>query len=296
MNKRNGLFIGLGIVCLGLIVGWFVLSSTQQTDTELWVTPTQGNFEVVVTTTGELRAKNSTEIKGPTQAARLQIYELKISKLVPEGTVVDSGSFVAELDKADLRGKMQESEINVAKVQSQYTQAILDTALTLSQERNNMVNLKFGMEEKLAEIEQSRFEAPATQRKVKLEFEKAKRSYEQAVTNYQKQIAKAVAKVKEAESDLNKELNVLNDLKELEKSFTIFAPSNGMIIYKRDWGGRKREVGSSVRPWDPAVATLPDLSIMESVTYVNEIDIRKVQKGQTVQLGLRRHTREGAYR
>ena len=34
------------------------------------------------------------------------------------------------------------------------------------------------------------------------------------------------------------------------------------------------------------VATLPDLSTMISVTYVNEVDIRKVKEGQTVELGL----------
>jgi hypothetical protein len=35
-----------------------------------------------------------------------------------------------------------------------------------------------------------------------------------------------------------------------------------------------------VSAWDARVATLPDLSGMESVTYVNEIDVRKVTKGQ----------------
>jgi hypothetical protein len=34
------------------------------------------------------------------------------------------------------------------------------------------------------------------------------------------------------------------------------------------------------------VATLPDLSQMESVTYVNEIDIQKIQRGQQVNIGL----------
>ena len=82
--------------------------------------------------------------------------------------------------------------------------------------------------------------------------------------------------VKEAESELNKEENTLNDLLTLERKFTIMAPAKGMVIYMREWDGKKRAVGSQISPWDPGVATLPDLSIMESVTYVNEIDIRKI--------------------
>jgi hypothetical protein len=54
----------------------------------------------------------------------------------------------------------------------------------------------------------------------------------------------------------------------------------------REWGGTKKKVGSSISPWDPAVATLPDLREMLSKTYVNEVDIRKVQVGQKVNISL----------
>jgi hypothetical protein len=33
-----------------------------------------------------------------------------------------------------------------------------------------------------------------------------------------------------------------------------------MLIYDRDWDGRKKELNSRIRVWDPVVATLPDLS------------------------------------
>jgi len=38
--------------------------------------------------------------------------------------------------------------------------------------------------------------------------------------------------------------------------------------------------------WDPVVATLPDLSIMLSKTYINEVDVRRVKSGQKVEIGL----------
>src|SRR5659263_255205 len=57
-----------------------------------------------------------------------------------------------------------------------------------------------------------------------------------------------------------------------------------MVIYKREWNGAKRKVGSEISPWDPVVATLPDMASMISKTYVNEIDVSKVKSGQKVEI------------
>ncbi len=59
-----------------------------------------------------------------------------------------------------------------------------------------------------------------------------------------------------------------------------------MVIYKREWSGQKRTVGSEINPWDLTVATLPDMSTMVSKTYVNEIDISKIRVGQKVRAGV----------
>jgi hypothetical protein len=55
-----------------------------------------------------------------------------------------------------------------------------------------------------------------------------------------------------------------------------------MVIYKKEWSGTKRKVGSMINPFDRVVATLPDLTSMISKTYVNEIDVSKVKIGQNV--------------
>jgi len=69
-------------------------------------------------------------------------------------------------------------------------------------------------------------------------------------------------------------------LKKLSRQFVVYAPKEGMVIYKRSWDGKKQGVGAQISTWDNVVAILPDLSAMNSLTYVNEIDISKVKKGQ----------------
>jgi len=75
-------------------------------------------------------------------------------------------------------------------------------------------------------------------------------------------------------------------MQQVFQQFTIRAPSDGMVIYRRDRGGSKRRTGSNINPSDNVVATLPDLSVMLSITWVNEIDISKVKEGQHVRIGV----------
>ena len=104
--------------------------------------------------------------------------------------------------------------------------------------------------------------------------------------DYITKVEQAKAKMREVGADLERQQNKLDVVKEVMGGFTIKAPAPGLVIYIKDWQGKKRGVGGQVSPWEPAVATLPDLSIMESVTYVNEIDVRKLSVGQPVSITL----------
>lgn len=67
---------------------------------------------------------------------------------------------------------------------SQYTQTKLDTALTLRQSRDELINLEFAVEEKKLVLEQSQFEPPATIKQAEIDLSKAKRAFKQAKENY----------------------------------------------------------------------------------------------------------------
>ena len=211
---------------------------------------------------------------------------MSIQRMVPEGTVVAKGDFVAELDRSELNTKMNDANLELQKAQSQYEQAMLDTLLNLSKERDNQINLRYAMEEAHLRQEQATYEAPSVKRQAEIDFEKSERGLAQAIENYQTQVKQGSAKMREVEAELSKAQNQLQMLADATQQFTILAPENGMVVYKRDWRGQKLTTGGMVNAWDPVVAELPDLSIMESITYVNEVDIRKISVGQPVEIGL----------
>jgi multidrug efflux pump subunit AcrA (membrane-fusion protein) len=211
---------------------------------------------------------------------------MKIATLVPEGTVVKAGDQVAELDRSPLATRLQEVSLALQKAQAVWEQAQLDSALTLSKAREEIRTMELGLEEKRLAKEQAVYEAPTVRRQAEIDYEKTERALAQSRLDYETRTEQAKAKMREVGADMSREQNRLSVVQEVMGQFTIMAPAPGMVIYRKEWNGKKRGVGSQVSAWDPVVATLPDLTRMESITYVNEIDIRKLAVDQPVVLTL----------
>ena len=282
INKR---YLILSLAFLVVISAYFIFRS-KASGASLTAIVKKSNFEVIVTNTGELRSKNYTEVMAPTSELRnLGIWQIKITNLVPEGTTVKEGDFVADLDKTEIMTKVNEEQLNVNKRQSEYTQTKLDTTLTMRDARDELLNLKYAVEEKKLVKDQSIYEPPAVLRQAEIDYEKAVRAYEQKQENYKTKREQSITKMQIVGSDLEKAKSKLDALLSILQKLTVKAPKGGMVIYKKDWDGKKVVVGSTVG-WDATVANLPDLTTMESVTYVNEVDIQKIKTGQKVNIGL----------
>lgn len=285
MRKSRIYLISLAILLLIALI-WIFTGSDSEMESTVKVPVKYGRFDITVTTTGELEAKSSEKILGPENLRDFRIYSVKIDNIIPDGTVVDSGDFVASLDRTELVNKMKDQELEIEKLETQFVQTQLDTTLEMRTARDNLINLKYELEEKQIVVDQSIYEPPATQRQVKIDLERAQRNYEQAVENYEVKMQKAVANMQEINAALRKQKSQYSKMMEMLNKFTIYAPKAGMVIYKRDWQGQKQSIGSSISDWDPVVAELPNLKEMKSKTYVNEIDISKIKTGQEVRVGI----------
>ena len=282
--SRNQIIIAIAAVIVAIIV--YFQFHGDETSAKASATLENGNLEIIIRTTGELKAKNSEKIMGPSAMRKAGIWNANITDMVAEGTIVDSGDYIATLDRTEIADKVKTLYNDLEKVESQYLSQKLDTSLTLRQTRDELVNLKYAMEEKKLISDQSIYEAPAVQRQAEIDMEKAKRAFDQAVENYKLKVEQAEAKTNEVFATYSQTKNSFEFAQNLLGEFTINAPKSGMLIYHRDWDGTKVQVGSRVGAWDPVVATLPDLTKMVSVTYVNEVDISKIHTGQIVKMGI----------
>ena len=285
---RNRWFIiGAIVAVVAASSAWLMAKDAGAEDVTLMARVKRGEFKVLVNTAGELRAKKFVQITGPANAQQANQYQMKIASIVPEGTIVKEGDVVAELDRQSIAARISELNIAVAKANAVYEQASLDSTLNLSKAREDMRTMELGLEERRLAKEQAAYEAPTVKRQTEIDYEKAERALAQAKMDYVTKTSQAQAKMREVGADKDRQSNYMKIAQEVMQQMTVRAPAPGMVIYLKDWNGKKRGVGGQVNPWEgSAVATLPDLSVMESQTYVNEIDIRKLAVGQSVMISL----------
>ncbi len=284
MNK-NLLYVAIGSIIVIVILYFSLGSSGPGGIHDITASVMQGKFKVEITTTGELEALRSVQVFGPNDARRFRIGSFTIDKMVDEGTVVKEGDFICSLDKTELYGRLEDKRLDLEQTKAQFEQIQLDTSLNLRQERDNILNMEYIVQEKELILEQSQYEPPAIVKQNQYNFEKAKRELEQAGERYRikslQERARMIeigAKLREAQLEVNQMIDVLD-------KFVVKAPQDGMVIYVTDRGVKVRE-GSQISSWNPVVATLPDLTTMQSITYINEVDIRRINIGQEVEIGL----------
>ncbi|EAQ41916.1 efflux RND transporter periplasmic adaptor subunit [Polaribacter sp. MED152] len=282
-KKKIAIISVISLISIYLIYSYFSPSN----DGEVYLTTKvqKGNFVSEVITSGEAQSTSLKKINGPENLRKFKLRDIKIQDLVPEGSIVKVGDYVARLDPTGVNEQIIDARLNLETAQSKYTQQQLDTTLSLKQERNAIKDLSFSMEQTRLELKQSIYEPPATIKKLEIDLEKSERDLREKQENYRIKKRQANAKMVEVGTEVSKIRKELNDLLELLKSFTIYSDGNGMITYFKNWDGSKKKVGSTISPWNPTVASLPDLTKMESKTYANEVDIRKIKKGLPVKVG-----------
>lgn len=278
----------IAVVALAVIIVLIVISKRVRGDEKpqsSFSHVEKGEFIVTVETSGELEAKNTTKIYGPTNLRTARVYDVQITHLVDEGTIVEEGDMVGQLDPSGVQERIKDEELDLENRILSYESAKIDTAIELQAARNSLDNLRSEMEERKLELEKSQFEPPVTIKQAEVALSKAKRNYAQSVEDYQLKLKRARANVRSTEIRMEKQKSDIQMLQSLKNELTIYAPKSGMVIYSRERrGAGKRKVGSTISAWDPVVAELPDMRYMVSSTFVNEVDIRKIKVGQKVEI------------
>ncbi len=283
MNKKKILLFGTPIVLI--LLGYTLFGNSSEEDVAITTKVIKGEFVSEVIISGEAQSTSLKKINGPDDIRKFKLRDIKIQDLIPEGSVVKEGDYVGRLDPSQVNEMIIDANLNLETVQSRFTQEQLDTTLTLKQERTAIKDLLFNIEEKKLELKQSIYEPPATIKKLEIGIERLERDLKEKKEDYSIKEQKAVATMVIVGTEVSKIQKRLGELAELLASFTIHSDANGMVTYHKNWDGSKRKVGSSISMWDPAIATLPDLTKMESRTYANEVDIRKIKKDLPVVVG-----------
>jgi HlyD family secretion protein len=242
----------------------------------------RGSVKKVLLLDGELRAVRSRTIFGGSSWD-----DTKIVYMPPEGTVVKAGDLVLELDSTNTLNKIKDTgekivaaENEIVRVKSQHESALRDLEVELSK-----LWLTY---------EQAKLKAKVPNEVIsRREFQDAQLALEKAKTEYENHLNKIEQKKKEQAAELQVKVIEKDKLKvqlDLAKSdldeMKIKAPTDGMVLYNDHYNERRKlQIGDLVWPGWPVVQ-LPDLTEMEVLAQVNEVDGPRLSVGARAEVKL----------
>ena len=244
----------------------------------------EGEFAItLILKNGELEAVKDLQIVSPRVDGRL-----KITHLFPEGDIVEVGDLVIEFERADFEKRVTEAEQALEAAKAELTQTDANQSVEVARQKSDIENNKAQLRLAELQVERMKFEADLARREAELKARQSELSLEQALKKLAGQ--KIVNEAERMKADLEvsqKQRNVEKARKDLD-ALTIYAEEPGLVVYGKIWkGSRPEKIRVGDEPWGgQSLITLPDLSSMQVKTFVNEVDVDKLEVDQKVTIKL----------
>jgi HlyD family secretion protein len=242
----------------------------------------RGSVKKVLLLDGELRAVRSRTIYGGSSWE-----DVKIVYMPPEGTVVKAGDLALELDSTNTLNKIKDTDEKIVAAENEIVK-------TQSQHESALRDLEVELSKLWLAYEQAKLKAKVPNEVVsRREFQEAQLALEKARTEYENHLNKIEQKKKEQAAELQVKIIEKEKLKvQLDRArseldgMRIKAPTDGMILYNDHWNERRKlQIGDLVWPGWP-VEQLPDLTEMEVLAQVNEVDGPRLSVGARAEVKL----------
>ena len=239
----------------------------------------RGDFAVTHFEGGEVRAASGEVVMSPRIGGRL-----KIVHLWPEGEQVDVGDLILQFDPAELEREMLDREGQLERAQSDFVKA-------KAEHEQRLADIKRKIEQQEAELqlaklnrERQKFASTIEQEQGRINLAKARRTMAEA---RQESVAQEVVN----RVDFRKhELNIARRQERYEKArrdyerTSIYAAKPGIVVYRKIWKPGTDEEGKVAvgdQVWGGrALLDIPDMSEMQVLCLIGEMDIERMRVGQ----------------
>lgn len=244
----------------------------------------EGPFVATITETGELQARQTRQINCPNFNYRYGAA--KLMDIVPQGTAVHKGAYVAQMDTSVIARKLAgfQADLNIAK--RDYEQLLIKQQQEMELLRSKVVSNRAALALAAMDTASVQFDPPSSIKRSRLQFKinligQRQLEAKLAATDSVQRIDRfmALKKITTLKRQIKKARRTI-------RTYTLFAPSDGIVQYANR--GRRRgtvKIGDDFWPGE-TIAELPDLERMKVLTTIHETDIDKVQIGQPVEVAL----------
>jgi len=236
------------------------------------------SFVISINQSGEMLAKNSETISVPNDVRG----SLQIVYLAPEGSRIKKGDILIMFDTGEWDTRIEEREATLIQAQEELEKLKASQSSQMASLMSSLEVTRNNFKLSKIRLQQMQFEAETRKQIEELNFKNSEISLKRQEENIRNQKIINNVDMKNAELRISRAKGFLEDAKREREKLILRATMDGLVVYKENFRSQTREkikVGDTPHPRMPLIE-LPDLSVMQVKTSINEIDIRKVEKGQ----------------
>ncbi len=245
--------------------------------------PRRGEFVRELLLTGELQAVASIAINAPQTA----IFQMRIQFMAEEGTLVQKGDPILDFDNSaladqvlDLENRILDAEIQIVAKGNEIESTLKDLEIQQAEKAYayDVAELRADIDEEIV----SRREHGER----RLAFETAARELEETTNRILATRQRGDAELDVLAIQRDKSQQDLQSAEAGLELLSIKASAAGLVTYERRPRSTARwQEGDSCWPGQ-TVMRLPDLSVMQVLFLVNEVDARLLTQGMAVELAM----------
>ncbi|RMA80183.1 efflux RND transporter periplasmic adaptor subunit [Umboniibacter marinipuniceus] len=231
--------------------------------------------------TGELRSFRETFITPP---AIERVWQFKVLRMAPEGSLVSQGDPVVWFDPSEPRRRLQEQQSQLAQRQQSIQDKALQLDQTLQELRLNLAEAEMNRDKAQLKASINDPVMPEVERRIyQLDAQIAAEKVREIESSIEQQETSAAAEQTVDEAELVRLQARVASMSQGISQMSLTAPQDGILLYQSGFGGEKFAAGSDVYR-ALAVVSISDLNFIEVRVAVPERDLRAINLEEPVSL------------
>lgn len=248
----------------------------------------QGDVVVRSFTRGELRAVRSATLTAPNLFGTVQV-----TKMAALGAFAREKDLVVEFDDAEVLSRLEEKQLELDQIDEQMKKAQADLSIRDNQDQVELLRARYAVRRADLEVKRNELISAIDAKKNLLTKEEAARRLSQLESDIKSRRQQAEAELAVLREKRSKATLELNRERQRLAQVKLLAPMSGLVAVKQNrstvmmFGMQLPDIreGDQVQPGMPVVDIL-DLSEMEVIAKVGELDRANLTEGQEVMMRL----------
>jgi multidrug efflux pump subunit AcrA (membrane-fusion protein) len=279
------------VVCL-IILELFLFSCKPDQDKIVTYDLTRRDFTEDIRVAGTTRAVKNLAITVP------QVYAgiLTVTRPVQAGTYVKKGDTLCVLESADLLEYYETLKEKLVNIKTDLEKLEADNAMNMSMLIAQVEKNKAQMAISQLDSVQIKYAPPVKQKLLELELKKTRIEESKLSKKLEAQKKIDDSEIRQAKSRIIQSENTVSILQDQINSLVITAPGDGLVapsesnvVIMISGGGSSGTFGGGIKEGTQVMSemglySLPDLSEMEITAEVPEVEYKRIEKGQKVQI------------